>query len=240
MRFRSTRRGGPSTNSQQRFDRVDGGFGDAPKFPHAAELEFCLREWRLRGNEGALAVVTTTLAKMADGGIHDQIGGGFCRYSVDGQWSIPHFEKMLYDNAALLSLYADAARATGNPAFGDVARDIVGWLMREMRAPDGAFHSSLDADSEGEEGRFYVWSRDEARAAMRPDEWVAAAPYYGFDGPPNFEGERGICVSSRRSTTLHATWALPMPDVKTRLPAPVPRFLPGARRACGRASTTRS
>src|SRR6478752_3619376 len=119
----------------------------------------------------------------------DRVDGGFCRYSVDGQWSIPHFEKMLYDNAALLSLYADAARATGNPAFGDVARDIVGWLVREMRAPDGAFHSSLDADSEGEEGRFYVWSRDQARAAMRPDEWVAAAPYYGFDGPPNFEGK---------------------------------------------------
>jgi len=202
---------------EQRFDRVDGGFGDAPKFPHAAELEFCLREWRLRGNEGALAVVTTTLAKMADGGIHDQIGGGFCRYSVDGQWSIPHFEKMLYDNAALLSLYADAARATGNPAFGDVARDIVGWLVREMRAPDGAFHSSLDADSEGEEGRFYVWSRDEARAAMRPDEWVAAAPYYGFDGAPNFEGETWHLRVVASVDDIARNLGLPLPDVKTRL-----------------------
>jgi len=202
---------------EQRFDRVDGGFGDAPKFPHAAELEFCLREWRLRGNEGALAVVTTTLAKMADGGIHDQIGGGFCRYSVDGQWSIPHFEKMLYDNAALLSLYADAARATGNPAFGDVARDIVGWLVREMRAPDGAFHSSLDADSEGEEGRFYVWSRDEARAAMRPDEWAAAAPYYGFDGPPNFEGHAWNLRVVATIDDVARKLGTSLPDVQTRL-----------------------
>jgi len=201
----------------QRFDRVDGGFGSAPKFPHAAELEFCLREWRLHDNEDALTVVITTLAKMADGGIHDQIGGGFCRYSVDGQWSIPHFEKMLYDNAALLSLYADAARATGNAAFADVARDIVGWLVREMRAPDGAFHSSLDADSEGDEGRFYVWSRDEARAAMRPDEWAAAAPYYGFDGPPNFEGHAWHLRVAASFDDVARTLSVPLSDVATRL-----------------------
>ena len=125
---------------------------------------------------------------MAAGGILDQLGGGFCRYSVDAQWSIPHFEKMLYDNAALLALYADAARASGDAGVRATSRAaIVGWLVREMRAPDGAFHSSLDADSEGEEGKFYVWTRDEARAVLSGDEWAAAAPHYGLDGPPNFE-----------------------------------------------------
>ncbi|HEX6138762.1 MAG TPA: thioredoxin domain-containing protein [Casimicrobiaceae bacterium] len=199
------------------FDRVDGGFGGAPKFPHAPELEYCLRAWKLRGDEEAREIVRTSLTRMAQGGIFDQLGGGFCRYSVDAQWSIPHFEKMLYDNAALLALYADMSRASGDPAFADVARDIVGWLVREMRAPDGAFHSSLDADSEGEEGKFYVWTRDDARAALSDDEWAAAAPHYGLDGPPNFEGHawhlRVVAsvdeVASRLATTL--------PDVQTRL-----------------------
>jgi uncharacterized protein YyaL (SSP411 family) len=172
---------------QQSFDRVDGGFGGAPKFPHAAELEFCLRESKLRGDDEAREIVFTSLARMADGGIFDQLGGGFCRYSVDAQWTIPHFEKMLYDNAAMLSLYADAARAGGDAVFADVARSIVGWLEREMRAPDGAFYSSLDADSEGEEGKFYVWTREEARAVLSDEQWAVAAPHYGFDGPPNFE-----------------------------------------------------
>jgi uncharacterized protein len=172
---------------EQRFDRVDGGFGGAPKFPHAAELEFCLREWALRGDAKAWDVVRTSLAKMANGGIFDQLGGGFCRYSVDARWSIPHFEKMLYDNAALLALYADASRASGERTFADVALNIVAWLAREMRAPDGGFYSSLDADSERSEGKFYVFTRDEARAALSDDEWAAAAPHYGLDGPPNFE-----------------------------------------------------
>jgi uncharacterized protein YyaL (SSP411 family) len=173
---------------EQRFDPVDGGFGGAPKFPHTAELDFCLRQWKRHGDDKAATVVRTTLSKMAQGGVFDQLGGGFCRYSVDAQWSIPHFEKMLYDNASLLALYADASLAFDMPEFGDVARAIVAWMMREMRAPDGAFHSSLDADSEGEEGRFYVWTREEAQAALSADEWAAAAPYFGLDGPPNFEG----------------------------------------------------
>jgi uncharacterized protein YyaL (SSP411 family) len=170
------------------FDREHGGFGAAPKFPHVVELDFCLRAFARDGDEEALAIVLVTLERMADGGIHDQLGGGFCRYSVDAQWTIPHFEKMLYDNGPLLALYADAARVTGERRYGDVARDIVGWLVREMRADDGAFHSSLDADSEGEEGKFYVWTREQARAAVSDEEWVVAGPYYGFDQPPNFEG----------------------------------------------------
>jgi uncharacterized protein len=172
---------------KQAFDRVHGGFGGAPKFPHAAELDFCLRASRLHDDDEARTIVRTSLARMAAGGILDQVGGGFCRYSVDAHWSIPHFEKMLYDNAALLALYADAARALDEPRFGDVAKGIVGWLVREMRAPDGAFYSSLDADSEGVEGKFYVWTREEARAVLSDDEWTVAASHYGLDGPPNFE-----------------------------------------------------
>jgi uncharacterized protein YyaL (SSP411 family) len=198
------------TRLAQQFDRVDGGFDGAPKFPHAAELDFCLRASALRNDDEARAIVHTSLARMAAGGIFDQLGGGFCRYSVDAQWSIPHFEKMLYDNAALLALYADAARAGGEPRFAGIAREIVGWLVREMRSPDGAFLSSLDADSEGEEGRFYVWTREEARAVLSGDEWAAAAAYYGLDGPPNFE---------------HHAWNLrvvaPVGDVASRLGASV-------------------
>jgi uncharacterized protein YyaL (SSP411 family) len=204
---------------RQRFDPVDGGFGGAPKFPHAAELELCLRAWRRGGDDDLRTIVQTSLAQMARGGIFDQLGGGFCRYSVDAQWSVPHFEKMLYDNAALLALYADAARATGEAAFADVARGIVAWLVREMRSPDGAFYSSLDADSEGEEGRFYVWTREEARAALSDDAWAAAAPYYALDGPPNFEhrewnlrvGDSVEAIAARLQTTRD--------DVRARLAA---------------------
>ncbi len=169
------------------FDPAWGGFGSAPKFPHATDLELCLRA-AVRDRDGAaLNVVRVTLERMADGGIHDQLGGGFCRYSVDAEWSIPHFEKMLYDNGPLLALYADTARVTGEARFAAVARDIAGWMAREMRAPDGAFWSSLDADSEGEEGKFYVWTRDEVRALLAADDYAVAAPYFGLEGPPNFE-----------------------------------------------------
>jgi uncharacterized protein YyaL (SSP411 family) len=191
---------------KQTFDAANGGFGGAPKFPHPAELAFCLREWARGDDADALAIATTTLAKMADGGIHDQLGGGFCRYSVDAQWSIPHFEKMLYDNGPLLALYADASAVANEPRFAEVARGIVGWMTREMRSPDGAFYSSLDADSEGEEGRFYVFARDEVRAALRNDEYAVAAPHWGLDGPPNFENQ-----------AWHLRVAVPLDDVAKRL-----------------------
>ena len=172
------------------------------------------------GDIDALNVVRVTLERMAEGGIHDQLGGGFCRYSVDAEWSIPHFEKMLYDNGPLLGLYADAARVTGDSRLADVARGIAGWMMREMRAPDGAFWSSLDADSEGEEGRFYVWSRDEVRAVLGADDYAVAAPYFGLDGPPNFEGH-----------AWHLRIAVPLADVAARLGLPLPDAIARLERA---------
>jgi len=206
---------------KQRFDPEYGGFGGAPKFPHPTELEFCLRAWGATRDDAALQIVRTSLACMADGGIRDHLGGGFCRYSVDAQWTIPHFEKMLYDNGPLLGLYADLARATGDAQFADVARGIVGWLVREMREEcgngDGAFYSSLDADSEGEEGKFYVWSQEQVRAVVSAEEWAVAEPYFGLDRPPNFEGHawhlRVVEPLERVATKLDIS----LPDAGTRL-----------------------
>ncbi len=169
------------------FDSRYGGFGGAPKFPHPTELEFCLRRSAAAGDGAAERVATYTLERMALGGIYDQIGGGFSRYSVDAQWQIPHFEKMLYDNGPLLRLYSDAWTATRNPLFARVAEETAGWVMREMQSPEGGYYSSLDADSEHEEGKFYVWTPGEVQALVSPDEYAVLAPHYGLDGPPNFE-----------------------------------------------------
>jgi uncharacterized protein YyaL (SSP411 family) len=169
------------------FDRVHGGLGRAPKFPHPAELELCLREGALRGDAQAREVATFTLRKMAEGGIYDQLGGGFCRYSVDEFWMIPHFEKMLYDNGPLLRLYTDAWRVTGSPLFKTVCEETAGWVMREMQSPEGGYYSSFDADSEHEEGKFYVWSRKQVSALLDADELAVTSMHYGLDQPPNFE-----------------------------------------------------
>jgi len=169
------------------FDSEHGGLGGAPKFPHPAELELCLREGVMRGHAQASEVATFTLRKMAEGGIYDQLGGGFCRYSVDESWMIPHFEKMLYDNGPLLRLCADAWLVTANPRFKAVCEETADWVMREMQSPEGGYYSSLDADSEHEEGKFYVWSRDDARGVLDEDEYALASTLYGLDQPPNFE-----------------------------------------------------
>jgi len=174
------------------YDSTSGGFGDAPKFLHPAELAFCLRRFVIDGNEDARQLVTHTLEKMAAGGLYDQLGGGFCRYSTDRYWRIPHFEKMLYDNALLLPLYADAWLLTRNPLFQRVTEETIAWATREMWiARDGrdlgAFCSSLDADAEGQEGKFYVWTREAVQAVLTPEEYVVTVAYYGLDRPPNFE-----------------------------------------------------
>jgi uncharacterized protein YyaL (SSP411 family) len=169
-------------------DPRHGGFGGAPKFPHPTDLALLLREHATSGDAQALHAVVLTLECMAEGGIYDQLGGGFCRYSVDERWEIPHFEKMLYDNGPLLGLYADAWTITRAPRFVQVVAETAAWIMREMQSPEGGYFSSLDADSEGHEGKFYVWSREQVRAALSPEEWDVVGPHFGIDAPPNFEG----------------------------------------------------
>ena len=167
-------------NLRASFDPRFGGFGAAPKFPHPTDLELCLRK-------GETDIAHTTLKRMCEGGIYDQLGGGFSRYSVDAQWMIPHFEKMLYDNGPLLSLLADAWLVTGERLYARCAEETAGWIMREMQSPEGGYYSSLDADSEHEEGKFYVWSRDEAQSALTGEEYAVLSPHFGLDQPPNFE-----------------------------------------------------
>jgi len=144
--------------------------------------------------EQAKAIVSTTLERMAKGGIYDQVGGGFARYSVDAHWLVPHFEKMLYDNALLARAYLHAWQLTGNELFRRVCEETLDWALREMRGPEGGFYSALDADSEGEEGRFYVWTPDELRAILG-DDAPALLAYWGVDRGPNFEGRSILHVA---------------------------------------------
>jgi len=171
------------------FDTEHGGFGGAPKFPHATSLEFLLRRAAAAPPDGsALRMATFTLERMIRGGLNDQLGGGFCRYAVDDLWMIPHFEKMLYDNGPLLARCCDAWQLTGETLFRDAATATADWILREMQSPQGGYWSSLDADSEGHEGRFYVWDRERVRALLTPAEYEPFAAVYGLDRSANFEG----------------------------------------------------
>ena len=176
----------------QSHDPRHGGFGDAPKFPHPTNLERLMRDYAARPTSAdgaaALAAATFTFRKMCGGGLYDHAGGGFCRYSVDAMWMIPHFEKMLYDNGPLLSVAAELHQITGDDVFARVARGTAAWVMREMQSPEGGFYSTLDADSEGEEGKFYVWTPDEVRSLVSEDEYPALASRFGLDRAANFEG----------------------------------------------------
>jgi len=176
------------------FDSNYGGFGSAPKFPQPKQLERLLRQWYSTAAKHdvdlqALYMATLTLTRMGEGGIYDQVAGGFYRYSTDSHWMIPHFEKMLYDNAALMAVYAEAAIATGDMFYAQIAAETGEWLIRDMQSPEGGFYSSLDADSEGHEGKFYVWDRAEVKAALTAEEFSLFEPRYGLDRSPNFEGK---------------------------------------------------
>ncbi len=180
------------------FDDAHGGFGGAPKFPPPAALQFLLRYHRRTGDARALRMVTRTLDAMAAGGIHDQVGGGFHRYATDAAWQVPHFEKMLTDNAQLAMAYTDAYQVTHRREYADTVRDILDDVGRELSAPEGGFYTAIDADSEAGEGAFYVWTPAQIRAALNPGMATAVLAYYDVREPGNF-GE---------STILHAPRAL--------------------------------
>jgi uncharacterized protein YyaL (SSP411 family) len=189
------------------YDRANGGFGGAPKFPPASALEFLLRR-------GETEMTSHTLRAMASGGMYDQVGGGFARYSVDTHWLVPHFEKMLYDNALLARAYLHGWLVTREELFRTVCEETLDWALREMSGPEGGFFSALDADSEGEEGRFYVWSIDELRHALagEPDVDEAIA-WFGATGRGNFEG-RNIPVRGPGEPPRRDTWRRRLYDVR--------------------------
>jgi uncharacterized protein YyaL (SSP411 family) len=179
----------------QGYDAQNGGFGTAPKFPATMVLDFLLRYWKRTGTSLALEMVATSFRKMARGGIYDQVGGGFARYSVDATWLVPHFEKMLYDNALLTRLGAHLWQATRDGEVKRVTTEIVEWVEREMTSPEGGFYSSLDADSEGHEGMFYVWSEEEIDSLLGADA-RAFKSYYGVTRGGNFEGRNILFVAA--------------------------------------------
>ncbi|HEY5644677.1 MAG TPA: thioredoxin domain-containing protein [Pseudomonadales bacterium] len=181
------------------YDPSEGGFGTAPKFPMPGTLSRELQHWALGlaggGQQAAddrratLDRVMTSLTKMARGGIYDHLGGGFFRYATDRRWMIPHFEKMLYDNAQLLCLYSDALAIAPDPLLQAAVTETAGWMLREMRDPAGGFYAAMDADSEGEEGRYYLWRRDQVKKLTDDDEYLVLETLYGLDKPANFEGK---------------------------------------------------
>jgi uncharacterized protein len=184
------------------FDPLHGGIGDAPKFPHPTELEFCLRRYAATQDESLRHIALVSLEKMALGGIYDQLGGGFCRYSVDQQWAIPHFEKMLYDNGPLLRLYTDAWLVSANALFKRIVEETASWVMREMQSPEGGYYSSFDADSEGKEGKFYVWSPHQVEALLSTEEYAVVELHYGLDRAPNFESRHWHFIVSQNISVV--------------------------------------
>ncbi len=214
---------------EQDFDPRFGGFGRAPKFPHPSSIDRLLRHWRgtlvdPEPDLRALYMASLTLRRMAHGGVYDQLGGGFCRYSVDDYWMIPHFEKMLYDNGQLLGVYAQAWQATGESLYHRIADGIADWVLRDMQAGTGGYFSTLDADSEGEEGRFYVWDVSEIRQALSDDEFTIATRRYGLDSEPNFEGRWHLHVNEQ-ATHIAKMLDIDETEVRNRLDSVNTRLL---------------
>jgi uncharacterized protein YyaL (SSP411 family) len=176
------------------FDAVHGGFGDKPKFPPSMDLEFLLRVHRRTGWTKSWQMVNLTLRKMAQGGMYDQLGGGFHRYSVDERWLVPHFEKMLYDNALLSRVYLHAYQASGDPFFRGIVEETLDYVLREMSSSEGGFYSTQDADSEGEEGKFFVWTPDEVDALLGSEDGLLFRAYFDVTNAGNFEGKNILHV----------------------------------------------
>ena len=179
------------------YDSVNGGFGGAPKFPPAMALEFLLRTYKRTGNRDALQMITHTCMKMANGGIYDQLGGGFHRYSTDSRWLVPHFEKMLYDNALLSRLYLHYYQVSGEESARQTVEGILDYVLREMTHSEGGFYSTQDADSEGHEGKFFVWDIAEIRDALGETAASMFCDYYNITDAGNFEGENILNVTRR-------------------------------------------
>jgi uncharacterized protein YyaL (SSP411 family) len=179
---------GAASHLARSFDTTWGGFGGAPKFPHPMDLQLLLRHWRRTGRQQSLDMVAKTLDRMAAGGIYDHLGGGFARYSVDARWLVPHFEKMLYDNALLAAAYVEAYQATGDAEYARVARETLDYILRDMTDEAGGFYSTEDADSEGEEGKFYVWTPDEIEAILGDEAGATFGRVYDVTDAGNFEG----------------------------------------------------
>ena len=199
------------------FDLTYGGFGGAPKFPNSMALSFLLRYWKKFNSKEALKMVELTLEKMANGGIYDHLGGGFHRYSVDERWLIPHFEKMLYDNALLSRTYFEAYQATRKERCRRVAEEILNYVLREMTSPEGAFYSTQDADSEGQEGKFYVWSRDQIKASLGKEKAAPFCAYYGVTPQGNFEGEFSVLYIASFLEKVSELYGVPVKDLEKLL-----------------------
>jgi uncharacterized protein YyaL (SSP411 family) len=180
-----------------RYDASHGGFGSAPKFPSPHNLVFLTRYWRSTGNEQALTMVSNTLEQMRLGGVYDQVGFGFHRYSTDAEWLVPHFEKMLYDQAMLVSAYTEAWLATSNPVFERTAREIITYVLRDMTSPEGAFYSAEDADSEGEEGLFYLWTTGEVEQILGKEDAAFAASVWNLEKDGNYNDELKGALTGR-------------------------------------------
>lgn len=210
---------------KQMLDSAHGGFSGAPKFPHAAETAFMIGEGVFAGDDAMLNGARHTLQKMAAGGIYDHLGGGFFRYSVDERWQIPHFEKMLSDNGLLLALYADGARLWQSEEMLQTAAGIAEWALSEMRANGGGFYSSLDADSEGGEGAFYVWDCKEAAALLTDDEGRVFASAFGLNAPPNFEGKQWHLAKCQTPQQTAQACALTPEQCQTQLQSAAQKLL---------------
>jgi uncharacterized protein YyaL (SSP411 family) len=199
---------------RDQFDFLHGGFGRAPKFPDALNLLFLLRYWKSRKEEQALEMVEKSLTAMAAGGIRDHLGGGFHRYSTDERWLIPHFEKMLYDNALLSRLYFEAYQATRKKEFREVGESILDYIQREMTSPEGGFFSSQDADSDGEEGKFYVWEEEEIRRLLGEERASLFSAYYGVSSEGNFGRGKNVLHLACSLEKISSDYQVPPGEVE--------------------------